>query len=396
FAAYFMQQQLWATIIQVGEASRKTVKVQTINLLVAALHFLLIGALFIYDGLSVAFILALIIAEFAMASLVAWLILRAGTKGQQDERSAPLPFRQMLAKYVEYCKPLMFLSWIGFLYNFADTWMLQRFGGASQQGFYQASFQFSAISLIATSSVLNVFWKEIAEANDRGNIERVAFLYRRMNRGLMMFGSVVSGLLIPWSWHISIVFLGGSYEMAAPVMMIMFFFPIHASMGQVSGTMFLASGRTYTYFLIGAFFMLISIPISYFIQAPIKGLLIPGLGLGAIGMALKMVLINVVSVNTQAWYVSRLCKTRYEWAYQVVGIGGIVAIGYLSKTFAGLFWNLNELTNKISLILPVAVSAFVYLLLVFVFIWIVPWLAGLERDEIRSGLARISALRFRD
>lgn len=387
FAAAFMQQQVWLAIIQIGEASRKTGRVQTMNMAVGLLHFLLIAVLYVYQSLSVELIFGLIIAEYIFAIVWAWRFLRGGA-GNADETAEPA-VGEILKEYVKYCKPLVLLSWIGFFYAFADNWMLQRFGGASQQGFYQIAFQFSVVSLVATTSVLNVFWKEVAESAGRGDMERVSFLYRRVNQGLLLFGAILSGLLIPWSGQISAVFLGQAYVMAAPVMLIMFFFPIHQSMGQVGGTMLLASGKTYSYLFISGAFMLVSLPISYMVQAPVSDAFIPGFELGAVGMAVKMVVLNIASVNVMAYVVARHCKIKYEWLYQVVGIGGAVAIGFASKTVAGALWDVSAGLDKTRLIMPFFFSVILYLPLVFVLVWSMPWLVGMERDEIRGAVRKV-------
>lgn len=384
FAASFMQQQVWQTISQIGEASRKTVRVQVISMAVGITHLAIISLFLVNGRLSIELIFFLLIGEYFLATVWACRFLREkqGTADAQD--SIELSFSQMLKEYVRYCKPLILLSWIGFFYEFVDRWMLQRFGGANQQGFYQIAYQFSAVSLLATSSILNVFWKEIAEAHRRGDEKRVSVIYRKLNRGLVMFGAILSGLLIPWTEQIVAVFLGQAYSMAVPVLMILFLFPIHQSMGQVGGTMLLASGDTYAYMVISGCLMLVSLPLSYLVQAPPSGFLVPGLGMGAVGMALKMVLLNIVSVNVQAWVISRHHKWKYDWLYQVVGIGSVIAIGYASKFAVGIFCNLNIGTDKIQLIFPFLLTSVIYGLSVMGFIWFMPWVVGMDRIRVKE------------
>ena len=52
-AATFKQQQVWMTIVQIGEAARQTVKIQLLGLALAAFHFFQILALLFLDLLSV-------------------------------------------------------------------------------------------------------------------------------------------------------------------------------------------------------------------------------------------------------------------------------------------------------------------------------------------------------
>lgn len=389
FAATFMQQQVWQMITQIGEASRKTVRTQTINMAVGIVHFIVIALFFLAGRLSVELIFFIIIIEYLLAAVWASRFLRH-TEPDGNAPQNDLSFAEMMREYGRYCRPLILLSWIGFAYNFADGWLLQRFGGAGQQGFYQIASQFAGVSLIATTSILNILWKEVAEAHGRGDTARVAELYRKVNHGLLMLGAVLSGLLIPWTHEIVMVSLGEAYIMAAPVMMVMFLYPIHQSMGQVGGTMLLASGKTSAYMIISGCFMLISLPVSYLIQAPPEAAPFSGLGLGAEGMAIKTVILNVVSVNVQAWIVARYCAVKYDWFYQIIAVSGVVAIGYCARFFSGVFFDLTSITGVGQMVLPFLFSIAAYLAGVFILIWAMPWLAGIERSEVTNALKKIS------
>jgi len=391
FVASFMQQQVWQTLNQIGEAARKTVRVQTISMAVGITHLALVSILLINGWLSVSMLFWLIIGEYILATIWSFRLLRQRADEPGNGNVEPFFFRATLEEYKKYCKPLVLVAWAGFIYEFADRWMLQRFGGSGQQGFYQIAFQFSAVSLLATSSILNVFWKEIAEAHGREDEARVALVYHKVNRGLVMFGAILSGLLIPWTEQIVTVFLGQAYLMAVPVLMIMFLYPIHQSMGQIGGTMLLASGNTHSYMVISLVMLLVSLPLSYLAQAPSSNLL-PGLGLGAMGMALKMVLLGIVSVNVQAWVIARQHKWKYNWSYQVIGISAAVGAGFLSKWVVGIFSDVSTMTNKFTLIIPFLAATAIYTVLIAGLIWMVPWLVGMDREEIRDALRKLRVL----
>ncbi len=394
FAAAFMQQQVWQTLNQIGEASRKTVRVQIIGTAVAIGHLILVFTLVAYDVVSVRWVFWLLIGEYPLAAVWAfWFLREKKATSRADERRA-FSAGSLLKEYWVYCQPLAFLSLVAFLYEFADRWLLQRFGGSSEQGFYQIAYQFATVSLLATSSILNVFWKEIAEANARQDSQRLAAIYHKVSRSLVMLGAVLSGFLIPWTEQIVAVLLGKSYLTAVPVLVIMFLYPIHQSMGQIGGTMLLAGGHTKGYSKLSVTVMLIGLPLSYLVQAPSHGAPIPGLGLGAIGMALKMVLVNIVSVNILAWLIARYHGWKFDWLYQVVGIGAAIGSGYLAKKAAGLFWDLSR-SDLAGLLLPFLASGVFYLVVVTVFILTMPWLIGMKRNEMISMLQQLKSLVFK-
>ena len=57
-----------------------------------------------------------------------------------------------------YCAPLVLYTIVGFFYTFLDYWLLQYFGGSIEQGYYSVGYRFSAIVIIATTSVSNIFF----------------------------------------------------------------------------------------------------------------------------------------------------------------------------------------------------------------------------------------------
>lgn len=391
FAASFMQQQVWQTVIQIFESIRKTVVIQFGGVLVSIAHLAIIAFLLLEGIISVKILFYVLIAEYVVAVVVAGLFMR------RDARNTPKAVdmssaRDIIVEFWNYCKPLLLLSLVTFITEFADRWMLQYFGGSAQQGFYQIALQFSTISLLVTKSILNPFWKEIAEAHHLGISERVESLYYSVSRGLLMLGAVLSGFMIPWTKEIIEVFLGQAYISAAPVLMVMFLFPIHQSMGQVCSTMLLASGNTRIYMIISVAVMVVSIPSSYFVLAPANFKPLEGFGLGAMGMGFKMLIINVVAVNIQAFMLSRIFNWKFSWLYQVIGISAVIVAGYIAKS-ASYFIMPDSASLSISrLIMPMLISGVLYTVIIGALLWMMPWLGGLQ--YIKSVIIkRIAAFR---
>jgi O-antigen/teichoic acid export membrane protein len=382
FLATFIQQQIWQTVGNIGEAKRKTFQVQILNISITLFHLIILIILLNYNLITVKIILWLLIIVYLIASVISYWILR-NNKIENGIPESELSFREMINIYWDYCKPLALLSLFGFIYEFTDRWMLQKYGGAEQQGFYQISYQFAAVALLATTSILRVFWKEVAEAYSLNDNKKVAVLYKKVSRGLVMIGAIITGFLIPWAEQIVVFFLGINYLSASPVLAIMLLYPIHQSLGQIGGTMLLATGLTKPYMLLGVISMMMSIPLSYFVQAPPTNI-IPGLGLGAMGMAYKVVFLNLLTVNLQAWLISRYNGWRFDWIYQVVGISLILFVGYLSKFLAIDLWTNSDPMEIANISVSIFFSGVFYLISVIVIIILMPWLAGIENKQIRK------------
>ena len=87
-------------------------------------------------------------------------------------------------EYKYYCIPLIPLAWLGAAHDFADRWMLQTWSGSKEQAYFGVAAQISGVSLLVTTAILRIFWKEIAEAHQAGNFNKVGALYSKLLRML--------------------------------------------------------------------------------------------------------------------------------------------------------------------------------------------------------------------
>lgn len=98
--------------------------------------------------------------------------------------------------------------------------------------------------------------------------------------------------------------------------------------------MLLATGNKHKHMLVSVATIMISIPVTYFVLVPTDVSFLPGLGMGAVGIAIKMVVISVVSVNLQAWIIARICGWSFDWLFQAIGIPLMIGMGYFASSLA--------------------------------------------------------------
>jgi O-antigen/teichoic acid export membrane protein len=382
--AVFMQRIVWPMVGQIGESSRQTAKVQILNTAAAVVYMAIVSILYLSNALSVEAILLTLIGQFTVATVLSYWVLKESDSPKEGKE---LSIRLMAKAYWDYCKPLIVLSVAAFLYAFLDRWMLQKFSGSAEQAYFQVGFQISTISLLATTSILAIFWKEIAEAWGKNNQATVARMYRKVNRGRVILTAVITGLLLPWAEQIVLAALGDEYVRGWPVLALMLFYPIHQSMGQIGSSMLLATGNTYKHMLVSVATIMISIPVTYFVLAPTDASFLPGLEMGALGIAIKMVVIGFVSVNIQAWVITRICGWRFDWLFQAIGIPIMIGIGYLAGFLASHVIVVSE-PGILTLIGSLGLSSAIHFLLVGITIFNLPWLIGFEKDEVKYVVRR--------
>ena len=375
FAATFMQNTVWPVFQNAGESQRQTNRVQGIGVALGLLHLCVIIILWYWGKLGIYAIFIAVGLEYLIASIIAQKRFKYSTDEinlLEDENKA------ILKKYFLFCLPLIPYTICSFGFEFVDKWLLQNFGGSVEQAYYAIGMQLSYIALIATTSIIRILWKEVAEAHYSGNHELTGILYKKVSRVLFMVACICSGFLIPWSKDILKILFGNAYIGGSVTLSILFLYPIHQSMGQIGGTMLFATERTRIQVIISIIFMISSMIASYFLLAS-KNSIIPGLQLGSLGLALKMVVMQFIQVNAMAYIISRIFKWKFDWQYQFYSMGGCLFIGWLIQQIV-----VHISTNMISNVVQISIGGILYFVAISGFIYIFPQLAGIARADIRK------------
>jgi len=371
FLAAFLQNTLWTAVLRMGESKRLTFLVQGVGLTIASVHLCVMVVGFWKDWLDVHNIFMISCVEWLVANVI--VIKSLSFESPSNEADG---FKNVFAKYWEFCLPLIPYAWISFVYEFADRWLLQNFGGNSQQAYYAVANQLSMIVAVVTASIVNIFWKEIAEADEQKNHELVRLYYFKVTRGLFFFCSAVAAFLAPWSREIIQVILGEEYISGVMTVAIMFFYPIYQTMWEITTVVAIATKRVLLQVSVGAFFKISSIFVAYYVLSPTDGAM-PGLGLGATGLAVKMVAMQFLVANIFGYFIARSLRIKFHWLFQPVTLIFCGASGLFA------YWASHRLFDfSDSLVSAVVISATIYLILILIPIIIAPRLVGMERSDI--------------
>jgi hypothetical protein len=151
-------------------------------------------------------------------------------------------------------------------------------------------------------------------------------------------------------------------------------------MGQIGGTMAYASGRVALQVKIGIAFMASSIVVSYYVMAGAEAPL-PGLDLGSQGLAGKMVVMQILSVNALAFYLSRSLGIKFDWLFQPAAALACLAAGLIAHTVSQSLFDVSS-----QLWLAFLVAGLFYAMILLTLINMVPSLAGLQRGDILAAM----------
>lgn len=276
---------------------------------------------------------------------------------------------------IKYSYPLFIYSLISLLTGLFDRWLLQIYGGSVEQGYFGLSYQVGTICFLFTSAMTPLLTREFSIAYSQKNILLMSHLFKRYIPLLYSIAAYFSFFVFSYSLPISSIIGGESYCKASMTIMIMALYPIHQTYGQLSGSLFYATGQTNLYRNIGVFFMIIGILISYFLLSSKESF---GLGMGATGLSIKMLTIQFLIVNTQLFFNSKFLNIRLLdlLFHQLICSSYFLCLGLLTYRIFEKSFSSN--------IAFVTVGGIFYTLLSILGIYFFPSVIGINREDIKK------------
>jgi O-antigen/teichoic acid export membrane protein len=377
FVATFMQQTVWTIVSQMAEANRESIKIQKISVIFTTGHFFIIFLLWKFGILLLPLIFIALFFEWGLASLVASKLYYKNRFDKENIDSHSDTAASVFREFWIYCWPFIPMVGFTFFHNISSVWMLQEWGGAEEQAYHGIGLQFAAIPMIFTASVLKIFWKEIAEAKHLGDMQKLEYLYYRATRSLFFIGAIFAGLLSPWSREIILLFLGNEYLAGIIPLMLMLIYPVHQSFGQLASAMLFATENTKIQVILGMIFATVGILVTFILLSPQAGF-----QLAAIGLALKLIVVQILEVNTKSFVISRIFKWKFDWAFQIFALGFCLIFGWICKLMFSYIIDGN-------IYITFLLSSIVYIILILLFLYIYPLITGFNINQLNNGIKNI-------
>ncbi|KUK54701.1 MAG: Polysaccharide biosynthesis protein [Desulfotomaculum sp. 46_296] len=284
--------------------------------------------------------------------------------------------KEYLKEFYHFSHPLFFYTLAGLVTALFDRWLLQVYGGSIQQGFLGLSNQVGAFCFLFTSAMTPLLTREFSISFANKNLAEMAHLFQRYIPVFYFIAAFFSCFISVQAGKVTYFVGGTGYQNAVIPVAIMAFYPIHQTYGQLSGSVFYASGQTKLYRNIGTVFMLAGIPVTYFLIAPAQKM---GLNAGAAGLALKMVLLQFFAVNVQLYFNTRLLKISlgHFFKHQLFSAGCLIILALAATMAVDRGLGLKE-----HVILSFLLSGFFYFVAVAAVIYFFPYIAGFNRQDV--------------
>jgi O-antigen/teichoic acid export membrane protein len=267
--------------------------------------------------------------------------------------------------------------------------MLQNFGGSEQVGYFGFSHNIVIIVSTLTTALVPVIHREFSEAFARSKMKEIKELFLKYVPKVFIFVTFVNVFCAVELEKIVTLMGGSSYQQSLQPGLILLLTSIINPIILLSSALLLSTDHTKEIRNITLFKVIIGLFAAYILISPKNYF---GFGLGAIGLAVKITVVQVYSLIMYLFFVSKyLGFSLIKFIIKTTGSAFILfSIGFLI-TF---LFDYNK--NKIGLITSFLLDGAIYTILSAIIISCLPGLFFLEKNELsnyaKRGISKIKLL----
>jgi O-antigen/teichoic acid export membrane protein len=218
--------------------------------------------------------------------------------------------------------------------------------------------------------------REFSIAYGKNDIPKMANLFNRYIPIFYTISAFFSCFVAIQADKVISIMGGQKFNEALMPVVIMAFYPIFQTYGQLCGSVFFATGQTSIYRNVGILFLLAGLPLTYFLIAPTEKF---GINAGAAGLALKMVLIQFVGVNVMLYFSVRLLHLSFKkfFILQLSCVGCLMVLAASSALCVDFLFKLHGYS-----FLSFIFAGIIYSILTMIMAYFFPRIFGLREEDI--------------
>lgn len=366
----------WLTqvFIQISDAYALTVSVELIKIthkLFSLLLLMYFVSLIAFDLEKYFLYIFIVLVSFLL--VLTLLFIKKGIF-QKSLFNLSFDIKSIIHEFLAYCSPLVVFNIIAMGVGIFDIWLLQKTSGSEETGFYGLAYSIAAMSFLFSGAMTPIITREFSRAFGQKDLKKMRKLFYRYVPMLYSIASFFGVFISIQSENVLAIFTDETFTGAYWALVVMAYYPIHQTYGQLSGSIFYATEQTKLYKNIGIISMGIGLFFSF--------LLIYVFTLGALGLVLKMVIVQFIAVNIQLYYNSKLLNfsMRYFVTHQFYSILFFVILSLVSSS---LF---NFVDNAY---IQFFFSGFLYTFFVIISTYFFPQIFTLTREELLINMAKV-------
>ncbi len=383
FAAFWAFLTWWGRVLRsTNDAIGATVPSELVRSTVSLLAVGVLALLFVADFLSIGTLFAQQYLMLGATALGYWIVtVRAGQGsweggGRLSWSLSGERFRGYVREFFDYSNPLFVQSLVAFCMLTAERWLLQWFNGSTEQGFFALSQKVCQACFLFVSAMTPLLWRELSIAWGKKDLGAMGRLVDRFAPLLYVVAAYFSCFTLAESPALVQIFGGAEFAAAILPVQIMALYPLHQGYGQLASSIFHAAGRTRTLRNMQLCEFVYGLGTAWLLLAPPD---LFGFGLGAVGLAAKTVIVQMLTVNLYLWLASRFVPLSF-WKnvrHQIWSLALLLCLALLCREGTMLL-GLGEIRS----IPRFFCSGVLYSGLVLALVLLCPAVLGFSRQEV--------------
>jgi len=369
FAVMTFIQQQFAKIM---DALGLTVFSEEINLFLRLSSLLLVIVFFKIKALDLSLYFYINIATSLLFVLIIFFVLRK--KISFFPTTDFIVIKKYAKIFYTYCTPLVVYVVIGFTSEYVDRWILQKYGGSIQQGFYAFAFNISNASMIMVSTIFLLFTREVSASVGQNDIKAIAKLFNTYVPILYVLVSFFSCFLFFHADNVIKLLGGKDYNGASLVLKVLSMYPLVSTFSMMSGSVIYATERTVIFRNISFVLAPIGVFVSAILISPIAGI-----NLGAAGLGIKNISLEFIAIVVILFLNSRYLKISFKkYFFHIIYIPIIALVCAGVSTY---FVNMS-IASRSNALMSVIASGIIYSAIFMTIIYFYPKLIFKEKYEV--------------
>ncbi len=371
-------------------------RMRIINKVVSTVLLLILFAIG-YLNLTVYFLYSFLITILLIGAILLHLKKTTAYRFSLKRLPEKAMVKQYNAEFWKYSKPLGVYVIISFLTITYDRWILQHYGGDHEQGLYSFAFALSGFALLFVTSIVPLFTRELSISANEGNFDEMGRLFRKYVPTLYALTAYFSCFFFVESAELIRLFGGKDYTQSNLSFSILTFYPLVSTYSNLNGSVIYATGKTNILLQVARILTPLGMIIT-FVFINNNGW---GLNMGAIGLSIKTLAIEFISVVVILILNCRMLKMNFWnfFSHMLYSLIPFMVFAYAAKWLIS-FINLDLIAQLLpaylaksgQILVQVSLTGVLYTLGNALLILVSPGIFGLSKTAVQTLLIKLKQL----
>jgi len=359
-----------------------TVKLEKIRIFNKLVSVLILMGLYLFHTLDLYHYFAY---QFAITLPIIFILIgvlyHSGHWKQLTLRLQKGVWRTYLTEFFKYTAPLIGYIIVNVITGVSDRFILQVFGGSSEQGLYGFSYGMMNVSSLFLTAVQPLMVREMSIAASQNNMKRMATLYESFYPLLFALTAYFCVFVVVEAPTIIQLLGGEQYAKALWSFRLVLILPLVGVFSGLNASIVYSTGRTRLFLIMSLINAPLGIVLLYFLVNPIY------LGFGALGLALKSMTFEVLSTLVITIAISKVIGIRlHRCLMQFFFLLSFVIVAFLSRSLMESIFDVQYSWLRF------LASGLFYTSIIAVIGWFVPKLLGIPSEECERVKIKIRAI----